>query len=47
MPHHDVIDAAAEVAGDGAVGDADHERDERGDETDDQRDTSAPEDASE
>ncbi len=34
--HHDVVDVAAEIAGDGAVGDADDERDEGGDEADDQ-----------
>ena len=40
--HHDVVDAAAEIAGDGAVRDADHERNQRGYEADDQRNACAP-----
>ena len=44
-PHHDVVDPAADVAGDRAVGDADHERHGGRDDADDERDARAPEDA--
>ena len=44
-PHHRVVDAAADVAGDRAVGDADHERHRGRHEADDERNPRAPEDA--
>ena len=36
--HHHIVGAAAGIAGDRAVGDADHERDQRGKQTDGERD---------
>ena len=44
-PHHDVVDPAADVAGHRAVGDADRERDQRGDDADDDRNPRSPEHA--
>src|SRR5262245_36683430 len=41
--HHDVVDAAAEIAGHGAVRHADHKRHHRRHEADKQRNTGSPE----
>lgn len=45
--HHEAIQAAADVAGEGTVGDADEEGDERGHEADHEGDAAAVEDAGE